>query len=160
MSLLAPKLVSRLVRSQAIRQFSAYPINDAMFGLTEDEIAVGFQLPVFEESFHFQFRRSLRQFTDKELSPFADKIDKNDGWDQQRPFWRKLGAQGLLGITAPVEYGGSGMNYFANVLANEEMTRASGSMGLSYTIHSNLCVNQIVLNASDEQKKKYLPKVR
>ncbi|CAD6196159.1 unnamed protein product [Caenorhabditis auriculariae] len=126
------------------RAFSAYPIDDVMFGLTEDEIAL---------------RQSVRQFAEKELAPFAEKIDKDNNWDQLRPFWRKLGEQGLLGITAPAEYGGSAMNYFSHVIAMEELSRAAGGIALSYGAHSNLCVNQICRNGSAEQKQKYLPKL-
>ncbi|EFO88426.1 hypothetical protein GCK72_013528 [Caenorhabditis remanei] len=149
MSALASKLFSKCVigralQAQTVRQFSAYPIDDTMFGLNEEEIAL---------------RQSIRQFADKELAPFADKIDKDNGWDQLRPFWKKLGDQGLLGITAPAEYGGSAMNYFSHVIAMEELSRAAGGIALSYGAHSNLCVNQICRNGSEEQKKKYLPKL-
>uniref|UniRef100_A0A1I7UZN4 Isovaleryl-CoA dehydrogenase, mitochondrial n=1 Tax=Caenorhabditis tropicalis TaxID=1561998 RepID=A0A1I7UZN4_9PELO len=136
MSSLASKLfskcvVGRAIQAQTVRQFSAYPIDDTMFGLNEDEIAL---------------RQSIRQFADKELAPFADKIDKDNGWDQLRPFWKKLGDQGLLGITAPAEYGGSAMNYFSHVIAMEELSRAAGGIALSYGAHSNLCVNQILIS--------------
>jgi len=75
------------------------------------------------------------------------------------PLWRKMGDLGILGITVPEEYGGAGMGYLAHVVAMEEISRASGSVGLSYGAHSNLCVNQLKINASDAQKKKYLPKL-
>uniref|UniRef100_A0A8R1I338 Acyl-CoA_dh_N domain-containing protein n=1 Tax=Caenorhabditis japonica TaxID=281687 RepID=A0A8R1I338_CAEJA len=137
-------VAGRSLIGNAVRQFSAYPIDDTMFGLTEEEIAL---------------RQSVRTFVDKELAPFADKIDKDNGWDQLRPFWKKLGDQGLLGITAPAEYGGSAMNYFSHVIAMEELSRAAGGIALSYGAHSNLCINQIVRNGSAEQKSKYLPKL-
>ena len=73
--------------------------------------------------------------------------------------WPKLGAMGLLGITIPGQYGGSGMGYLAHLVAMEEISRASGSIGLSYGAHSNLCVNQIRRNGSEAQKRKYLPKL-
>ena len=73
--------------------------------------------------------------------------------------WKKFGDMGLLGITAPEEYGGLGKGYLDHVLVMEEISRASGSVALSYGAHSNLCVNQIVRNGNEMQKKKYLPKV-
>ncbi len=73
--------------------------------------------------------------------------------------WKKFGDMGLLGITVPAEYGGLGLGYFEHTVAMEELSRASGSVALSYGAHSNLCVNQINRNGTDAQKKKYLPKV-
>ncbi len=73
--------------------------------------------------------------------------------------WRKLGEMGLLGITVCEEFGGANMGYLAHVMAMEEISRASASVGLSYGAHSNLCVNQIYLNGNDEQKNRYLPKL-
>lgn len=73
--------------------------------------------------------------------------------------WKKFGDMGLLGITAPEEYGGLGRGYLDHCLVMEEISRASGSVALSYGAHSNLCVNQIVRNGNAEQKEKYLPKV-
>ncbi|CAJ0601547.1 unnamed protein product [Cylicocyclus nassatus] len=128
----------------ACRQMSAYPIQDTMFGLNDEEIAL---------------RKSVREFADKELAPYAQEIDQNNTFKDMRSFWKKLGEHGLLGITAPSEYGGSHMNYFAHVLVMEELSRASGSVALSYGAHSNLCVNQIVKNGSQKQKEKYLPKL-
>lgn len=74
-------------------------------------------------------------------------------------FWLKLGAMGLLGVTASPEYGGTGMGYLDHIIVSEEMSRASAGIALSYGAHSNLCVNQINLNGTVEQKEKYLPKV-
>ena len=73
--------------------------------------------------------------------------------------WKKFGEMGLLGITVPAEYGGLGLGYLEHTVAMEEISRASGSVALSYGAHSNLCVNQINRNGNDAQKKKYLPKV-
>lgn len=100
---------------------------------------------------------SVRQFSQLEIAPLADEIDRSNTFPRQ--LWPKLGAMGYLGVTAPEEYGGSNMGYFAHVLCMEEISRASGSVGLSYGAHSNLCVNQIVLNGSSEQKSRYLPKL-
>jgi isovaleryl-CoA dehydrogenase len=90
------------------------------------------------------------------IAPIAAEVDKKDLCDY-RSLWPKLGDLGLLGITAPSEYGGSALGYFEHILCTEEISRASGSIALSYIAHSNLCLNQIVLHASHTQKSKYLP---
>lgn len=77
----------------------------------------------------------------------------------KKDFWKKLGNLGVLGITVPTSYGGTGGRYIDHVIITEEISRASGSIGLSYAAHSNLCVNQLSLNGNEEQKQKYLPKV-
>lgn len=102
-------------------------------------------------------RDTVYQFAQAELIPRAEEIDR----DNQFPtdIWRKFGDLGLLGITVDENYGGSGMGYQAHVIAMEEISRASASVGLSYGAHSNLCVNQIFKNGNEEQKQKYLPKL-
>src|SRR5438045_7108588 len=102
-------------------------------------------------------RDSVRDFATKEIAPRAADIDRSNQWPSDR--WRKLGALGLLGITVEEEYGGSAIGYLAHIIAMEEISRASASVGLSYGAHSNLCVNQIRRNGSAAQKKKYLPKL-
>ena len=102
-------------------------------------------------------RRSVRQFAEKEIAPRAAKIDIENNFPSD--LWKKFGAMGLLGITVEEEFGGTGLSYIDHVLAMEEISRASASVGLSYGAHSNLCVNQIRLNGSVVQKKKYLPKL-
>jgi isovaleryl-CoA dehydrogenase len=100
-------------------------------------------------------RQTLSQFAAQEIAPQAAEIDRNN--DFPNDVWPKLGALGLLGITIPEEYGGSGMSYLAHAIAMEEISRASASVGLSYGAHSNLCLNQIRLNGTEEQKLQYLP---
>lgn len=102
-------------------------------------------------------RTSVQQFADKEIAPRAEYIDKNNQFPED--LWQKFGEMGLLGITVGSKYGGSGLGYLEHVIAMEEISRASASVGLSYGAHSNLCVNQIFINGSEEQKTKYLPKL-
>ncbi|RKP10948.1 acyl-CoA dehydrogenase/oxidase [Thamnocephalis sphaerospora] len=104
-----------------------------------------------------QFREVVSDFVQRELAPRADSIDKENQFPAD--MWGKMGDMGLLGITAPEKYGGMGMGYLNHVIAMEEISRASGAVGLSYGAHSNLCVNQIVRNANEGQKEKYLPKL-
>jgi isovaleryl-CoA dehydrogenase len=102
-------------------------------------------------------RETVRDFSQHEIAPRAAEIDKSNQFP--RDLWPKLGALGLHGITVEEEYGGSGLGYLEHCIAMEEISRASASVGLSYGAHSNLCVNQIRRNASEAQKKKYLPKL-
>ena len=100
-------------------------------------------------------RGSVRAFAESEIAPLAAEIDRTDAFP--RALWPKLGAMGLLGITVEEAWGGAGMGYLAHVVAMEEISRASASVGLSYGAHSNLCVNQIRRNGTDAQKGRYLP---
>jgi isovaleryl-CoA dehydrogenase len=102
-------------------------------------------------------RGSVYDFAQSEIAPQAADIDKNNEFPQA--LWMKLGDMGLLGITVEEEYGGAGMGYLEHVVALEEISRASASVGLSYGAHSNLCVNQIRRNGNEIQKQKYLPKL-
>ncbi|OGA25571.1 MAG: isovaleryl-CoA dehydrogenase [Betaproteobacteria bacterium RIFCSPLOWO2_02_FULL_67_19] len=102
-------------------------------------------------------RETAREFAQREIAPRAAEIDRSNEFPPE--LWPKLGALGLLGITVEEAYGGTAMGYLAHIVAMEEISRASASVGLSYGAHSNLCVNQIRRNGSDAQRRKYLPKL-
>ncbi|MFP6716014.1 MAG: isovaleryl-CoA dehydrogenase [Alphaproteobacteria bacterium] len=102
-------------------------------------------------------RDMVASFAADEISPRAAEIDLSNNFPSD--LWRKFGDLGLLGITVEEEYGGAGMGYLDHVVAVEEISRGSAAVGLSYGAHSNLCVNQIRRNATDEQKRRYLPKL-
>jgi isovaleryl-CoA dehydrogenase len=102
-------------------------------------------------------RDAVRNFSQAEIAPRAEEIDRSDQFPMD--LWRKMGDLGVLGITVPEADGGAGMGYLAHMVAMEEISRASASVGLSYGAHSNLCVNQINRNGTAAQKVKYLPKL-
>jgi isovaleryl-CoA dehydrogenase len=118
------------------------PVHDFDFGLGDDLEML---------------RQTVRAFVDAELAPRADEIDRSNHFP--RDLWPRLGELGLLGITVEPEWGGAGLGYLAHVVAVEELSRASGSIGLSYGAHSNLCVNQLRRWGTDDQKRRYLPKL-
>lgn len=115
---------------------------DFDFGLTESALMI---------------RDAAGRFADEQIAPLAAEIDRNDRFP--RELWEPMGTLGLHGITVEEEFGGLGLGYLDHVIAVEEVSRASGSVGLSYGAHSNLCVNQIRRWGNDEQKAKYLPKL-
>ncbi len=102
-------------------------------------------------------RETVRSFSAVEIAPRADEIDRTNTFP--RDLWVPMGSLGLHGITVEEEWGGTGLGYLEHCIAMEEVSRASGSVGLSYGAHSNLCVNQIRRNGSPEQKRRYLPKL-
>jgi len=102
-------------------------------------------------------RETVKSFADNEIAPIAAQIDQSNAFPNE--LWPKLGELGLLGITVPEQYGGADMGYLAHIVAMEEVSRASASVGLSYGAHSNLCVNQIGRNGTEQQKQDFLPKL-
>ncbi len=102
-------------------------------------------------------RDTVQAFAAKEIAPRAADVDRDNLFPAD--LWKKLGDLGLHGMTAPEEYGGTNMGYLAHIIALEEVSRASASVGLSYGAHSNLCINQIRRNGTEAQKQKYLPKL-
>ncbi|KAG7328182.1 hypothetical protein KOW79_008126 [Hemibagrus wyckioides] len=122
----------------------AVAVDDIVNGLTDEQI---------------QLRHTVQRFCQEKLAPYADEIDKANDFPRMRDFWKEAGALGLLGITAPVEYGGTGLGYLDHVIVMEEISRVSAAVALSYGAHSNLCVNQLVRHGNQNQKEKYLPKL-
>ena len=119
---------------------------------------------MFQVDFDFQLgeradlmRQAVRDFASRRIAPQADEIDRSNRFP--RELWPEMGAMGLLGMTVPEEYGGLGFGYLEHVIAMEEISRASGSIGLSYGAHSNLCVNQLRRYGNDAQKERYLPRL-
>ncbi len=102
-------------------------------------------------------REAVRRFAQERVAPRAEEIDRTNAFPPE--LWREMGAMGLLGVTVEEDYGGAGLGYLAHAVCVEEISRASASVGLSYGAHSNLCVNQIRLNGSPEQRERYLPRL-
>ncbi|KAF3701185.1 Isovaleryl-CoA dehydrogenase, mitochondrial [Channa argus] len=123
---------------------AAIPVDDVVNGLTDEQI---------------QLRQTVHKFFAEKLAPYADEIDRKNEFPGMRKFWKEMGEMGLLGITAPVEYGGTGLGYLEHVIVLEEMSRVSAGIALSYGAHSNLCVNQLVRHANEKQREKYMPKL-
>lgn len=111
------------------------------------------------KSFLLQFKEGVARFAQEHIAPHAEKIDKTNFFPKEVDLWKLMGDFGLHGITVPEEYGGLGLGYLDHCIAMEEISRASGSVALSYGAHSNLCINQLVRNGTPDQKHKYLPKL-
>ncbi|XP_020865004.1 isovaleryl-CoA dehydrogenase, mitochondrial [Phascolarctos cinereus] len=126
------------------RGYSTMPVDDTINGLNEEQK---------------QMRQTVFRFLQQHLAPKAREIDQTNEFKDLREFWKQLGHLGVLGITVPAQYGGSGLGFLDHVVVMEEISRASASVGLSYGAHSNLCVNQLVRNGNETQKEKYLPKL-
>lgn len=136
--------VNRASKIGACRALSYCKIDENIFGLSDEQK---------------ELRTLVFNFIQKELAPKVAEIDKKNNFDELRTFWRELGKLGLLGPTVKPEYGGTGGTYLDNIIIMEEISRVSAAIGLSYGAHSNLCVNQIHRNGTEEQKRKYLPKL-
>ncbi|XP_063228869.1 isovaleryl-CoA dehydrogenase, mitochondrial [Bacillus rossius redtenbacheri] len=121
-----------------------YAINDDIYGLSQEQR---------------QLRQTVFEVAQNELAPKAAEIDRTNNFPGLREFWRTLGSLGMLGATADPSYGGSNLGYLNHVLIMEELSRASAAIALSYGAHSNLCLNQIHRNGTEEQKRKFLPKL-
>ncbi|DBA72219.1 hypothetical protein WJX79_003846 [Trebouxia sp. C0005] len=104
-----------------------------------------------------EFRETVRDFAQRTIAPHAAEIDRQNTFPTSTNLWKEIGEFGLHGLTAPSDYGGLDVGYQHHCIAMEEISRASGSVGLSYGAHSNLCVNQLVRNANEQQKQQYLP---
>ncbi|MFM7626350.1 MAG: isovaleryl-CoA dehydrogenase [Gammaproteobacteria bacterium] len=104
-----------------------------------------------------EVRDAVRRFAREQVAPLAAAVDRDNEFPRQ--LWRMFGEQGLLGLTVPARWGGSDLGYLAHIIAMEEISRASASVGLSYGAHSNLCVNQIRLNGTDAQRDRWLPRL-
>ncbi|XP_023334112.1 isovaleryl-CoA dehydrogenase, mitochondrial [Eurytemora carolleeae] len=128
------------------RKLSFYPINEALYGLTPDQI---------------QLRETVFNFSQKELAPLADRLDKDNGLDtsERKILWRKIGEMGFFGITTKSKYGGSDLSLLDQIIIGEEFSRISPAMGMSIGAQSNLCINQLDRNGTEEQKMKYIPKL-
>ncbi|KAH0922437.1 hypothetical protein HID58_022455 [Brassica napus] len=113
---------------------------------------------LFDET-QLQFKESVSKFAQDVIAPHAERIDKTNSFPKDVNLWKLMGEFNLHGITAPEEYGGLGLGYLYHCIAMEEISRASGSVALSYGAHSNLCINQLVRNGNTSQKHKYLPKL-
>ena len=102
-------------------------------------------------------RESIEKFADEEVKPIAEEMDKTMKFPLN--MWQRMGEMGILGLTVEEQYGGAELGYYEHCLVTEELSKANAALALSYLAHSNLCVNQIRLNANEEQKNKYLPKL-
>ncbi|XP_071491769.1 isovaleryl-CoA dehydrogenase, mitochondrial-like [Diadema antillarum] len=138
-----PRLSSAIYsRRPASTVSTFFEVDDIVSGLTDEER---------------QLRETVFKFAQENVYPIAAELDKTDMFPDMREFWKKAGEMGFHGITAPEEFGGVNGSYMDQVLILEEISRASPSVGLSMGAHSNLCINQLVRNATQEQKEKYLP---
>ncbi|KAJ9540450.1 hypothetical protein OSB04_026956 [Centaurea solstitialis] len=121
--------------------------------------AAFFSTSMLTDETQIQFKEGVQQFVQEHIAPHADKIDKMDSFPEDVNLWKLMGDFNLHGLTAPAEYGGLDVGYLYHCLAMEEISRASASVGLSYGVHSNVCLSQLVRHGNATQKDKYLPKL-
>ncbi|KAL7614794.1 hypothetical protein Lser_V15G08054 [Lactuca serriola] len=121
--------------------------------------AASFSTSLLFDETQIRFKEGLQQFVQEKIAPHADKIDKMDSFPEDVNLWKAMGDFDLHGLTAPAEYGGLDVGYLYHCMAMEEISRASASVGLSYGVHSNVCLNQLVRHGNAAQKEKYLPKL-
>ncbi|MFS8011825.1 putative oxidoreductase [Helianthus anomalus] len=150
---LCSKMLHRLVRSRSVatalsasKSFSHH--SNALFTTSM----------LFDDT-QIQFKESVAQFAQEHIAPHAENIDKTDNFPEEVNLWKLMGDFHLHGLTAPVEYGGLDVGYLYHCMAMEEISRASASVGVSYGVHSNVCLNQLVRHGNAAQKEKYLPKL-
>lgn len=134
-------------------------MRSAASGLRRNSIKVAaFSTSLLDDT-QQQFKEGVERFAQENIAPHAAKIDRTNSFPQEVNLWKLMGDFGLHGITVPEKYGGLGLGYLDHCIAMEEISRASGSVALSYGAHSNLCINQLVRNGDPDQKQKYLPKL-
>lgn len=121
--------------------------------------AASFSTSLLFDETQIRFKEGLQQFVQEKIAPHAHKIDKMDSFPEDVNLWKAMGDFDLHGLTAPAEYGGLDVGYLYHCMAMEEISRASASVGLSYGVHSNVCLNQLVRHGNAAQKEKYLPKL-
>ncbi|KAL9997651.1 putative isovaleryl-CoA dehydrogenase [Helianthus debilis subsp. tardiflorus] len=141
----------RLARSTSVA--------DALSKTIRHHRSAFFSTSMLFDDTQIQFKESVAQFAQEHIAPHASNIDTMNNFPKEVNLWKLMGDFNLHGITAPEEYGGLGLGYLYHCIAMEEISRASGSVGLSFGAHSNLCINQLVRNGSAAQKEKYLPKL-
>ncbi|MFS7956692.1 putative isovaleryl-CoA dehydrogenase [Helianthus anomalus] len=134
-------------------------VADALSKTIRHHRSAFFSTSMLFDDTQIQFKESVAQFAQEHIAPHASKIDAANNFPKEVNLWKLMGDFNLHGITAPEEYGGLGLGYVYHCLAMEEISRASGSVGLSFGAHSNLCINQLVRNGNAAQKEKYLPKL-
>lgn len=158
--------LGRLWASRGLgRSCSVFPAGHVPLSLEEVRVAptqrrcYSFSSSLLLDGTAEEFKESVRKFAEEHIAPRAAQIDHANSFPQDVNLWKLMGDFSLHGITVPEEYGGLGLGYLYHCLAMEELSRASGSVALSYGAHSNLCINQIVRHGTSEQKEKYLPKL-
>ncbi|KAL8170221.1 hypothetical protein V2J09_022025 [Rumex salicifolius] len=145
--------------TQLQRLFAARKLLSSTLLTRNPRCAASFSTSLLLDDTQLQFKESVSHFAQENIAPHAAEIDRTNYFPKEVNLWKLMGDFNLHGITAPEEYGGLGLGYLYHCIAMEELSRASGSVALSYGAHSNLCINQLVRNGNAAQKEKYLPKL-